>query len=347
MPISQIVLIILSGLGAVHGLFLAVYLWSYKKGHQLSNQLLSSLLFILAFRVGKSVLLAFTPDIPIKLVFIGLGSMLAIGPLFYFFLLSSSKKDFTLSKKHLWHLAPSFLAVIFGFWINDNRFETLPKQFFVLLFLVYYLQFLIYLIFIKVVIKREQKAGLKHTTACFLQLLNYGLFAIWVVYFLNLLDDTVPYILGPIIYSLVVYSISFIVIKNGYIKNIHLEKYQTTTISAQQKSSLFSKVEALMSNEKLYLNASVNLKELSTQLNVTPQFLSMTINSTAGKNFNAYVNQYRIEEAKSLLADHSKSDWSISSIAFEVGFSSLSSFNANFKNLVGQTPASYRKSALN
>jgi len=67
----DIILVIVSGLGVIHGLFLAIFLWAYPKGNLLANKLLSALLITLSFRVGKSVFLEFTQDLDVKIVFVG------------------------------------------------------------------------------------------------------------------------------------------------------------------------------------------------------------------------------------------------------------------------------------
>jgi len=343
MSVSDIFLVIISGLGTVHGLFLAIFLWFYKKGNQVSNRLLSLLLLILTFRIGKSIILEFAEEITVKLIFTGLGSILAIGPLFYLFIQSCCLRSFSLNQKHLIHFLLSVAGIIFGLWLNQESFALIPKWIFILLFLVYYVHFLAYLIFSLRFISKQKKAGISSKTITFLRLLVYSLFAIWVVYFLNLIDEIVPYILGPILYSIVAYVVSFIVIKEGYLQDIHKVKYSTTSVSEEKTHQLFGKVLTLMQDEKIFKNPEISLKSLSATLNVTPQVLSMTINQQTGKNFNAFVNQYRIEEAAHLILDSSFKNHTISAIAYEVGFNSISSFNTNFKNQIGKTPAMYRK----
>jgi AraC-like DNA-binding protein len=48
-----------------------------------------------------------------------------------------------------------------------------------------------------------------------------------------------------------------------------------------------------------------------------------------------------VEEAKKLLTN---TDMLVSSIAYEVGFKSKSTFNSAFKKIVGATPTAYKKS---
>jgi len=343
MSSSHIFLIVISGLGTVHGLFLALFLWNYHKGSQLANRLLSALLFILTFRIGKSVFLEFSDEIAIELIFTGLGSMLAIGPLFYLFSNACCDSSFQLKKKHLLHFLPSLSGIAFGLWLNEESAKEIPNLFFVVLFLSYYLHFLSYLIASLWYIRNQKKDGTPPKTIAFLKLLVYALIVIWVVYFLNLLDDIVPYIFGPILYSIVAYVVSFIVIKKGYLQEIHKLKYSTTSVSEEKTAQLFEKVKTLMKMEKLFKNPEVSLKSLSKTLKVTPQVLSMTINQKTGKNFNAFINHYRIEEAAKLLKNDEFSGHTILAIAYEVGFNSISSFNTNFKAQIGKTPAAHRK----
>jgi len=59
----------------------------------------------------------------------------------------------------------------------------------------------------------------------------------------------------------------------------------------------------------------------------------------ANKTFTDYVSEIRIGHASKLLLDTS---WTISEIAYESGFDTLSNFNRNFKKLTHQTPRDYR-----
>lgn len=56
-----------------------------------------------------------------------------------------------------------------------------------------------------------------------------------------------------------------------------------------------------------------------------------------------YLTRRRIERAKTLLRT---ANLSVTEICFLVGFSSLGSFSARFRALVGQTPSAYREEAI-
>ncbi len=346
MAFKDIILIIFSGLGVIHGVFLAIYLWTYTKGNSVANKLLSLLLIVLSFRIGKSVFLEFTTNLEVKFIFTGLGSILALGPLYYLFVASSSNKSFQLERRHLIHFLPLPFAIGFGLYVEESILITFPIEFFIALFAVYYLHFLTYLVLGYYQALKKKKEGLEKDIYRFLRLLFFGLLAIWIVYVLNLFDDDVPYIIGPILYSIVAYAISFIVIKNGYIEKINYTKYKNTPVSDNQSDQIYSKVLHMMNEEKEYRNAALTLKSLCSSLNVSTQVLSMVINQKSQQNFNSFINGFRITEATHLLKEEKYDHQTVAAIAFGVGFNSISSFNTAFKKQIGKTPLSYRKEVI-
>ena len=346
MSTGDILLVVISGLGVVHGLFLAIFLWSYSKGNAKANKILSLLLLVLSFRVGKSVFLEFMEQLDVKMIFIGLGTLMAIGPLFYFFVLSCIRKDFQFHKQYLIHFIPTVLGISLGFWLNESHLETLSMFLFLGLFLGYYLHYLIYILIGYVHITRGRVGGLNEDTYQFLRLMFFGLIIIWVAYVLNLFDEDVPYIVGPVLYSIVAYVISFIVIKRGYIMKVDEAKYKTTPVSDEQITSLFNKVEKIVFEEQGYRSPDLTLKSLSQLLKVSTQVLSMVINQQHKGNFNSYINQYRIEESIKLFGNEQYLNHTIAAIAFEVGFNNISSFNTTFKKQTGKTPLAYRQNLM-
>jgi AraC-like DNA-binding protein len=96
-----------------------------------------------------------------------------------------------------------------------------------------------------------------------------------------------------------------------------------------------------MDQEKGYRQEKLSIGKLAKELSIQEYLLRRLINQKLGyRNFNDFVNQYRIEEAKYLLAT---TEMQILNISMEVGFSSIASFNRIFKNFVQTTPTSYRK----
>ncbi len=69
---------------------------------------------------------------------------------------------------------------------------------------------------------------------------------------------------------------------------------------------------------------------------------TIVVNQYVKRNFNDCINYHRIQHAKSMLLAKENEKFTISSIAFDTGFSSLSSFNSAFKKNEGITPSVYR-----
>ena len=68
------------------------------------------------------------------------------------------------------------------------------------------------------------------------------------------------------------------------------------------------------------------------------------INGSMGyRNFNQFLNHFRIQEASRRLVDRDTRRLPVLTIAIDVGYASLAPFNKAFKNIHGITPTEYRK----
>ena len=344
MSTSQVLLILLSGLGVLHGLFLAAFLWVHSKGLSTSNKILSILLLILSFRIGKSVFMEFVDEFYLQLIFAGLATLLLIGPIFLFYTRSVLEKSIRFNTALLLHFIPFLAGIAFSLWTNRENVKNTPISVFVILFCLYYGHYLVYLLYSYRQIQKY-KASVEGVDVAvqWLQLLFYALAALWMVYVLNLMEDNIPYIFGPLLYSFIAYGVSLVAIKKGYINRLDVSKYKTTPLSETEINQIFEHVKELLAEEELYKNADLALSTFSKALKVSPQKISMAINSRSGSNFNGFVNQYRIKHAQALLEGSKSHELTIAAIAYEVGFNSLTSFNTAFKKQTQKTPSAYRK----
>ena len=100
----------------------------------------------------------------------------------------------------------------------------------------------------------------------------------------------------------------------------------------------------LMSDERIYRHEGVTIGTLATKLAVPEYRLRRLINRQLGyRNFNVFLNNHRIEEAKAALADPSQAEVPVITIAMDAGFQSLGPFNRAFKATTGVTPTEYRR----
>lgn len=103
----------------------------------------------------------------------------------------------------------------------------------------------------------------------------------------------------------------------------------------------------LMANEHLYLDQLLKLETLAERLKITERAFSNLLNQHIGKNFNDFVNQYRVDAAKIKLADPKFDQYTIAAIAYECGFNSLATFQRCFKQFTGITPSQYLQQRKN
>lgn len=104
------------------------------------------------------------------------------------------------------------------------------------------------------------------------------------------------------------------------------------------------KINNYIETEKPYLNPQLSLSGLAANLNLHPNKLSYYINALTGKNFNEFINGYRLKEFQAKACDAAWQHLSLLGLAYESGFNSKTVFNAFFKKTVGQTPKEWVKS---
>ena len=94
-------------------------------------------------------------------------------------------------------------------------------------------------------------------------------------------------------------------------------------------------------SQKPWLNPNLNILDVAKHIGTNRSYVSNIINERIGCNFNQFVNNYRINEAKILLKNNP--ELSISEIGELAGFGSVSSFIRIFKRTENYTPTEFRK----
>lgn len=97
---------------------------------------------------------------------------------------------------------------------------------------------------------------------------------------------------------------------------------------------------ALLNIETNYYKP-INLRDVSKDLGISPNYLSKVFTNELNKNFTEVLNDFRIKEAKIMILDH----LSIKEIALSIGYASQSYFTKVFRNAVGMSPSDYRNLA--
>lgn len=125
-----------------------------------------------------------------------------------------------------------------------------------------------------------------------------------------------------------------------------VETVQRLESESGKWNALMKDIEDVMSDPSRFCDPDFSLQELASAVGSNTKYVSQAINETTGDNFRAYVNSYRIREARSrLTTDLNYTQLTIQSIGESVGFRSMSNFCIAFKKITGMTPSVYKKMA--
>ena len=114
-------------------------------------------------------------------------------------------------------------------------------------------------------------------------------------------------------------------------------------LSNKESEQLLADLYQILETEKLFLRPELSLKSLAAKLSTHPNKLSWLINEKVGKNFNEFINMYRLETFKDKALNPSNSHLTLLGLAYESGFNSKSVFNSFFKKIEGESPSRWIK----
>ena len=300
------------------------------------------------------------------------GSWLMLGPLTFFYTLSVTDQAWRFQRKNALHFLP---FVLFGLLIPLLSGDSLGARqidygmlsvfdfrkkvvtpFEYLYAVVFFLQFchlLAYLIINLRLIKaykhslKQQYAALPHVK--WLTLFNglmMGVLVLASIYLYILFEGRIYKRVLDYIYVIpmgfLIYAISYKLSGIAWQPvALPASKYESSSLQPTEIAQIAANLTVLMETEKPYLTNDLRIKDLSEQLTLPSHQLSQVLNQHFGKSFFDYVNSYRVEEAKRLIAVHP--EYTLLHLAFEAGFNNKTSFVNAFKKFEGKTPSAFRK----
>lgn len=117
-----------------------------------------------------------------------------------------------------------------------------------------------------------------------------------------------------------------------------------TRLKDEDIKKISSRLDVLLNSEKLFKRSNLSLQSLASSVGCTAHQLSEYLNRFEKKRFTAFINAYRVAEAKNLFASDGKTNNII--VARETGFNSDTHFHFVFQNMVGISPGEYRRRNL-
>lgn len=287
--------------------------------------------------------------------FYGFAFGFLFGPSLYLFTESIINSDFNYNRYHLFHAVPFVFQIINLLLLDiiNNSIMFIIMQGHILV----YMYFCLKLLGIFENKLREFYSSVEKRNLGWLKVVVYAFIFMWLIdltdlIFMLFLDVNYfnPYT------ALISVSINFIFanllflqslkhpeIITGEVNGSEKSKYEYSKLDDKRKEEYLKNLELIFKTKKPYLSPNLTLDELSNISKIPARQISQIINESLNKNFYDYINGFRIEEAKKILSEHSKTKKTILEILYEVGFNSKSVFNTAFKRQTGLTPSEFKR----
>lgn len=295
------------------------------------------------------------------------------GVLLYFYVASVTHQFPKRNIIPLLHLTPTIatIAYLSSFFLlpseqkilifknNGKSYEVFQQ----VLLMAIFISGITYIIWSSLILRKHKKqirnqfSDIEEIDLKWLQFLTYGLGLVW---FLVIVTQNETLIYSGV--SIFVILIGFFGIqqKNIFIASKRVieiakkeqktealitnkKKYINSGLSEKKAAEYYEKLKTLITQEKIFTNAELSLNDLASKLEIHPNYLSEIINKKESKTFYDYINNFRVEEFKRLIAIPENRQFTLMAIAYDCGFNSKSSFNRHFKKTTEQTPSQYVK----
>ncbi len=117
-------------------------------------------------------------------------------------------------------------------------------------------------------------------------------------------------------------------------------KYAQSKLEGLDQEAMRANLERLLEEDRLFAREGLTLAETAKLMDLSPHQMSELVNVSFQKSFKAFLNEYRVRDARRALLEDRERD--VTAIAFDSGFNSLSSFYRAMKEVYGQSPGEIR-----
>ncbi|MDP9076491.1 MAG: ABC transporter permease [Bacteroidota bacterium] len=291
---------------------------------------------------------------------------LTLGPLIYFYVLKITRTEYKLCLKHVLHFSPFLLQQgVLVLEIKESirtgaaTYDTLTfQQMSPILNLLAFISVMTYLYWSLRLIERFYQ-GLKFNNLSdryryqlqWLRRLLSGFGLVWLLWIPLIVVDKFYYHLQLNIQAYYpLYLLLAIILIRIAAKHLFRPELgapglaypilkSPTPAVLKQKSTWLKKA---METNMFYQDAELTLSSLAENLGIHPKELSRIVNTALKKNFNDFINEYRVRDAILKMQDPGFDHITLLGIAFGAGFNSKSTFNRIFKQMTGKSPVEYK-----
>jgi len=338
-------------------------------GFMVAQALIASHELIMYAEQFRYQVLDFSPN----LFFIGGFAYAVDGALLYLYANSLIRKDFRVRASHRLHIFPLlgyFVFLVFAYYIREQstKSEIIHLYFFDLQWhfvtsdtLIKIIRLVYFLLALNLIKKyREQlkqsRSSIEDVDLTWLKILVVGFSIVALIgVILSLAKVLTLFVEIKVVWlmflGLTTYYVTlFLVCSLWFFSALNIssvaelkDRAEESHADYQADPEYIERIERIMGEQKPYLIPNINFDSLSEKLDIPPRELSFTLNGHFKMNFYEFINFYRIQEAKLILASKEHLDKTITDIFHHVGFNSKSVFNVFFKKYTGMTPSEFRK----
>ena len=297
--------------------------------------------------------------------------VMPIGPLIYFYCKTELFPDFKIKRKDRIHFYPVsidlfphvsavvFLLILILGWANaqKNNFGVWFDTYNVYSDIPRWISLSVYLVLsFKLLNRRVKEMKFKNevlpSSLLWLKEFLWVFLVfdfIWLVY---LVPYTIPEYTDSILNSVDWYPIYLPMVAIIYWLGIRgfligrkemssFRKSASLNLTEEMTEQMMQGLHKSMTEDRLYRDAELTLAKLARHLGISPKIISAVLNQKLGKNFNEYVNQFRVKEIQERLVRAENKKYTITALAYECGFNSQPTFQRAFKSVVGLTPSEF------
>jgi AraC-like DNA-binding protein len=287
----------------------------------------------------------------------------------YFYFLAQTNADFRLEKRHIYHVMPyifyvlvSVVLLFTGRTPNNGLYQTplgtvWDISVYVLnyggIFFYFYKSLLIYRNY--KLWAENQYSNLYEVELKWLRNFLWFFMIGAVVHLINTIIDRVydlpfdqDYYWQLFTVATIIY-VGFSGLTQEQNKNIHFEEENKTSEKgkeeekplADEENKLKEKLLTFMESQKPFLNPDLTLRQLAVLMHSNTSVLSGVINQGFGKNFNDFINEYRVQSFQEAVKDEKNKNLTLVAIAYDCGFNSKATFHRAIKKFTGHVPGAF------
>jgi len=370
MDTVKVLIILILFVGAFQGVIYGMILFRTKNNRN-SNKILATILFLLSYRLLIQIMRLFGLGYYDTWYYFMLDLSWITGPLLYFYVKSQIHTNYKVSIKEYLHFIPLVIQVCVSVFVRlQNLYWEGTRESLSWLgywgYVVWMNYPTIYIIASGLIIfyaslslkLLNKNTSIQERTLNWIKRIIFSFQIYFSLVLLILIIDVLvynvflennyfyfirffyyPFFIGI---SLLIYWLGVEGFSRRNEKNF-VVKSQLSDEERVKLKFIAEELTSVVKKKELYKIQKLNLNMLADELNTKPYIISQCLKEVLGKNFNDYINEYRVNEVQFLLKQPENKKFTLLSLAMEAGFNSKSSFNRAVQKHLGVSPSQLKR----